>query len=647
MRSIAALLYILLAGIAGRILSRHLGRSHRTLGALVISLVFLLFPVHLLGTLELGGWIGKIRFDALLFTEAGLFLAVWFVSRLLPPPVDPTPPARLPLPFYLKLSAWILAGSYLVFAFDLLTSFPTGWDALAYHFPVSLRLLQEGTLSLPLPRVWQLCLPANAEIGMAILLAAGYHALAPLLNALAVVVLAYALYIIVVQAGYDRMTAVATTLIAISIPMVQFQTFAGLIDLFGTACFLAAAALFLVRPSVGAGAGSIRRDLAAVALSGLACGISAGSKPIYYVYSAVFFLIAFLTLLVAYKKAGKTAGQVALVMLVLTAGVAAPSAFWFVRGMKAAGNPVYPLRVTIGNRVLFDGYRSEQITTMDDENNYVRSSRYEWFVYPWTEWKRGRSWDQMPYGTNSGYGAAFAAFIPLGVLYAAREFLKRRLGNSQAVIFLAFCLLLVMWWFFLRREPRFGLPLWVAACCLSAPLIQLLMRSNSRLFGALFVCAIASTCLITSSRPALGLASRLRSGPYSRADTYEYPKSIDQLPPGSRILNYSQSYMNNFALAGAGLGNLVVPFYALPAPAGGKLDVDAAFQSRSLTLDMVREYKADYIVEELDDPKASPPPPTPDLFLDSDTVIGSEKPTRWRIWRVPKQFDEPRLAVGR
>jgi hypothetical protein len=98
--------------------------------------------------------------------------------------------------------------------------------------------------------------------------------------------------------------------------------------------------------------------------------------------------------------------------------------------------------------------------------------------------------------------------------------------------------------------------------------------------------------------------------------------------------------MNNFALAGADLGNQVIPYFALPAPAGGKLEIDPAFRGRVLSNDTLRDYGVDYIVEQLDDWKASPPPPTSGLSLDWDTILslGDEnKRNRWRIWRVLKK----------
>src|ERR1035437_2941213 len=52
-----------------------------------------------------------------------------------------------------------------------------------------------------------------------------------------------------------------------------------------------------------------------------------------------------------------------------------------------------------------------------------------------------------------------------------------------------------IWIFAMRRELRFGLPVWVYACLLSAPAYALLMKACPRAPAILFVCAISTTCV--------------------------------------------------------------------------------------------------------------------------------------------------------
>lgn len=634
-----AVLYAVFAGLSGWLLSRRVGIVPRPLPALVISVVFLICPAQILGLFQIFGWAGRIGFGALLCIECALFGAAFLIVRRHPPLLDIQLPPTARVPVYLKVGSALLAATYLLLASDLLTSFPSGWDALAYHFPVSLRLLQEGTLT-PVSMVWQLSLPANAEIGMALFLGTGYQSLAPLVNWLAVLVLGYSAYVIGMHIAGNRTAALGAVVVVLSIPIVQFQTFSGYVDLFGTSFLLAAVALFLESRSLyGLNPANSRDVLSASVLSGLACGISIGSKPTFYVFGGLFYLVAIIVAVCESRRRAQKFAQTILLITLFTAGIAAPSVFWFIRGVRFTKNPVYPLRVAIWNHVVFGGYPSGQITAPDFELEYVRSP-HEWMIYPWTEWKRNRSFDLMPYGTNTGFGAMFATFVPLGLAFFAKELAFGRLGKSQAILFGVFFLLLITWSFALRREPRFGLSLWVFACCLSTPLLRLLGRLAARPFGVIFVCSLASTCLITSSRPALNILGRIRQGQFSRSSIYGYPPIIDRLPTGSRVLNYSQSYMNNFALAGAELGNRVIPYFALPEHEGGKLEIDPAFREKSLNEGVLQVYRPDYIIEQLDDWQEPAAPRVSGLSLMSDTVLdlGDEgKRNRWRIWQVLKK----------
>jgi hypothetical protein len=126
------------------------------------------------------------------------------------------------LPTYLLACGGILACSYLVFAVNLFTSYPSGWDALAYHFPIALHWLQSGSLRIPVSRGWQYGLPGNAEIGMMWLLSTGRQFLVPLVNGFAWIVVATGTYLIADRVvAENRPVAAAATVIALSLPMVE------------------------------------------------------------------------------------------------------------------------------------------------------------------------------------------------------------------------------------------------------------------------------------------------------------------------------------------------------------------------------------------------------------------------------------------
>lgn len=87
-----------------------------------------------------------------------------------------------------------------------------------------------------------------------------------------------------------------------------------------------------------------------------------------------------------------------------------------------------------------------------------------------------------------------------------------------------------------------------------------------RSFAILFFISIALTCIISTFVPLHTLLGRVRSRRWERRDFYSYPSLLDNLPPGSRVINYTQSEEKNFSLAGNGLHNTVIPAFEVPNP---------------------------------------------------------------------------------
>ena len=139
------------------------------------------------------------------------------------------------LPRYLWICIGVIAASYAVFAVNLASSYPTGWDALAYHLPAALRWIQTGTMSIPSYGAWQYALPGNAEIGMMLLLSTGRQWLVRLVNLFAAFTMAMAIYLIAHRITLRRGAAEAAAILALSLPIVEFQAFSAYVDLFGTA----------------------------------------------------------------------------------------------------------------------------------------------------------------------------------------------------------------------------------------------------------------------------------------------------------------------------------------------------------------------------------------------------------------------------
>jgi len=85
------------------------------------------------------------------------------------------------------------------------------------------------------------------------------------------------------------------------------------------------------------------------------------------------------------------------------------------------------------------GLDPSQITEPVYELNSVRH-KSEWLVYPWTEWKKLTGYLKVPYGEGDGLGAAFAAFVPLGIVFFSVTAIANRLNRSRNLT-----LLLTLW----------------------------------------------------------------------------------------------------------------------------------------------------------------------------------------------------------
>jgi len=528
-------------------------------------------------------------------------------------------------PLWLGACVVVVFGSYLIFGLDLLSSFPFGWDSLAYHLPVAVKWLQEGSLQLPASRAWRLSLSGNGEILTMLLLSTGRQSLAPAGNWAALIVLAGATYLIAKRIGNSqRVPSFAAALLVVSIPIVEFQTFMNYVDLFGTAFLAAAVAMFLCRyknhSSPGADMPAKNLSFSVLTMSTLACGISVGTKPIYYLYAGIYVLVLVIIMVRERSLHKKSAGVLA---AVIALGLLAPSTFWFARGFQATGNPIYPLRVAFGQRVIFPGYSPSQITSPEFADRFVHK-RSEWLIYPWTEWLRSTDDWQAAYSEDSGAGAAFATFVPLGVAFAAYQgFVRRRSSASQRFFLIIWLTLLIGWWFLQNRVPRFGLPLWVLACVLCIPLFTCVYKSESRILGALLLVSLVSTFAISTFVPVHALLHRIRTRNWTRAAFYGYPPIIDDLPKGSRILNDTGFMTNNFPLAGEKLNNYVIAAADLP---------------KQLTPEFIASEKVEYIVQipsESGDGVSVVAPIPPSIAV-TDFATSNVNGKLWRIWKVTK-----------
>jgi hypothetical protein len=623
-----ALLFLAASGLCGwfggRALAPAGGRAVRALSYLLAGLLALVLPVQVSGTLEIAGFADHTSLLSAAVVALGVALLAWWSTRHRNLAADESRLGGLRSSMWLLAALIIVASAYGILAVRLFVLYPTGWDALSYHFPLSARWLQEGTMRIPTSRAWQFSLPGNAEIAFMIFMATGKQSLIPVANWPAVLILALSVYVIALKLGSSRKAAVSAALITLSIPIVHHQSFSGYVDLFGTAGLLASLALFLCRHRSD---GLV--DHRVVFAAALACGLCIGTKPTFFVYGPVFFAATMFGLMREPNRSGRSAVSW---MTLLSVGILIPSVFWFWRAALETGNPVFPLEVRLGKTVLLPGYAPTDITALDHEYYFVRA-KWEWLIYPWTEWKKGVSssdYLHLVYGSDSGLGAAFATFVTLGLALAVWQFARqvRRQGSPRTIILAVWTLLLFVWCVAMRRMPRFGLPVWSLACALSGPMLSLTWRYRPVWTGALLSTTIAATTLVSSCGPLYELAASLYLKRFSRAEVYRYAKFIDRLPPGSRVVNRTGPF--NFLLFGEHLTNRVIPNFEQP------LVLTRAF------LDGVR---ADYVVEAA--PAGQPAlAPADGLTLVAEESLGKANEEEvWRLWAVGKSNPAGKMDI--
>ena len=602
-------------------------RLARAILALIIPTAALILSVHLpaLASLILGrGWttLPAVAIASTVVTGA---LTAW-VRGMAPAPADTLLPfpAGEALRRYWLLPPAIVAGVYAVFVIEAATRYPTGYDALYYHLPVALRWMREGAMNVELGFNY-LSHPENGMIVPFLLASAGWERLISLAHAPQAVLLALSVAGLTRSLGIGSAAVIAAVCLAMSVPLVVFQSVSGYIDLYAASHYLAA---LLAVYTASRLTGRSRRHV--LVLAGLSAGIALGSKITFLV------MVPMLVLVVAgMGRLGGCAGRMRPMAAVaaFSAATLVCSGFWLIRGTVQAGNPVYPLGVAVAGKQILPGTMADDVFPRRPLDLKLR----RWWDYPWRETKY--SGEGYPYSVNNGFGAAYTAFVPAGILAGCVFLCRRRQGpglpatdddavSDAARRWLAVYLLITLSGAVLlvtvfREMLRFVLPQVLLAVPVSALLIDRLSRRYARSVCAVLSMALLVTGLIAAYRPAHDLAVRMKHGLWARSDLYGVPALVDQLPRHSRILNLADPMMN-YPLAGRSLTNVVID----PKLWQAKLCPDG------MTAAALREHGVDYIYTRDPFPADWPDSlPLSVIYDDSDTPRLDGVPTT-RIYQV-------------
>jgi hypothetical protein len=555
--------------------------------AIVVLTLGILLPLQGLGILSLFLKAPIFPGAVLSTTLAGAILSAVLLTqiKLIHEQGDcPVPNAGLSRATNLVVALTVII--YAALLLDCLISFPNGYDPMAYHIDVALKWLQTGSMRLNPSWGWKYSLSSNAELPALIALSAGLTKAISLGNLLAGLLLSVSVYLLAWRITRDGTASLLTAITSITIPMVIYQAFELDVDLFGTSFLMASIALLFWRD---------KSRMVCTLLSGCAMGTAVGTKPVFWVYCSIFAVAAFATVLTSRPQRLKGA-------VLLTAGILLPSGFWFLRSMVATGNPLYPMKLSIGGHEVLRGYNSTDITAP----SFGFGTHRQLLVQPWKEPPRDNG---LPVGYDRGTGPLFAAIALPGTLFLIIRTLRGRGSRREVFLLLGAAAAFVCWDTLLLGYVRFALPVLAIACALAAPMIQAILNQNWRVSAGMFVLGVTLNGLFCLAQPAMRIARRFERHDWSRSTYYGYPPMIDKLPVGSRIIDRTDRM--SFALAGADLTNYVEPEKEMGS--------------------------ADYVAEATDPHSKNPPAITQGATL----LYDAEPPTlypkvtlRWRIYRL-------------
>jgi hypothetical protein len=526
------------------------------------------------------------------------------------------------------LPVLIVLGVYAVFFGEALTRYPSGYDGLNYHLPVAVRWMQTRAIDMT-PGLPHQSMPENGSIAASLLAFAGWERLVTIVHAPEAVVAALALFVLARAIGLSRRGAVMTTCVAMSIPMVIFQSLSGYIDLFAMVAWLCALVALVYATRVQ----DQRARLGLLIMGGLAGGVALGSKTTFLVLVAM--LVGFAAAIEWIKPAiaEASARRAARNALIFGLACLTCSAFWFVRATVRTGNPVYPLQLCIAGKEILPGVPVEEYHLPRPFEEKIR----RWWNYPWRETKYTGT--GYPCGVNNGLGAAYAAFVPLGVVAAGWTACRRRPRGPTEKLRLLFLVAaltgLALHFTVFVMMLRFTLPLNLLAVVVAGVFVDRMLHAFPRATVSIATIGLVVTAAVTTLKPVHSLMGRLKDGRWDRAWYYQIPEVIDELESGARIVNLALPNLN-YPLLGGDYQNHVIYPPEWELMTGGTMSAGALL-----------EHQIDYVFVREPWPEGWPEDLPVALIFD-DThgrALASTLPTR--IYRVVRSEEHlaDRLAV--
>lgn len=420
---------------------------------------------------------------------------------------------------------------------------PGSYDGCFYHLPNVLRWLQNGILDMDVG-VLHACVSGNADLWLMFFASLWYEPLFELTFVPLGILLGVSVAAISRELGASRNGCLISGLLALASPMIACQMYGSKGDVFGVAFLLTGVWAVLRlwrRPNDD--------PTTPVFVGGLSIGLAVGSKLSFMLWAFPVVLATLATFVWRAMHIGRWSEARRLLAVFVLAGLA-PSCFWFARATVETGWPLYPVKVPfmgdeVGNGVSIEGAAS------------VPHSGLTSLAYPWFEWKLGG----YNYTEGNGIGpqvAAFAAVALVWLVLTLRRSWRSAYGVPRVLLLAYLVFGLTAYITILQSHPRWALPVWMVALAATGPLLGLLTRYGGRASTALLVLTITLSAVMTGLWPAKELMGRLRDGDLSRNYVYQLPDLIDELPPGTVVLNATLQDCLHYPLLGRAWQNKVV-----------------------------------------------------------------------------------------
>jgi hypothetical protein len=560
--AVVGILYLIVAALCGWLMVRDHDISSpvdRLAGRLIASFALFFFGFDVLGACELffpGHWMTFFNATIVVFGIAVLG-RVWS-QRQRPALVGhaalPTERGTvLSVDRTTRLVAALLMAGFAIVAALLVIGFPRGYEANAYHLPSAVNFFRDGSL-----RVWDTgwihTLPANASLWDGFWLRVLPERLVSVVNLPFLGLCVLLLYRLCRYSGADPSAAGLISGGITTIPLFGFCSTELGADVAGVAFSLAALWLVLSRPQLFP---------SWPALAGAASGLAYGYKPLHLVGAVVVGLLILFGRAPSeqIRPSGTTRlwqGATFAIAFLALAGI------WLLRNQVQLGNPLYPIPFAGLTNLL--GLTAAPDWPYDEmkyaEFEWVPAS-WQWLVYPWIEGHRLH----QNFKFSSGLGAFFAATVPIAwVLWSAllaREpwsRLKSDGDRATRILYFFGTIVFLAWWFSGSRQPRY----FMVGIAGLLPLAAVLLASPSgflrRGYETTIGLGIIFMLLVLVVHIGVEQGSLLSLGRLpTRAEVFEYPPRIDDLPEGSVVLDLV-GRPDHYQLFGARLTNRVVSY---------------------------------------------------------------------------------------